>query len=78
MILVMEACEVMGSSLNMNVDPQAYSVPGFCQAVGISKSLFYKLCQEGRGPKTLKVGRRTLVSKSAAAEWITALESRAN
>jgi len=68
----------MSSALSASFEPQAYSVPGFCQAVGISKSLFYKLCQEGRGPKTLKVGRRTLVSKAAATEWITALESRVN
>jgi predicted DNA-binding transcriptional regulator AlpA len=65
----------MNNTLETRVTPEAYSVLGFCQAFGISKSLFYKLCQEGRGPKKLKVGRRTLVSRLAATEWMAGLES---
>lgn len=68
----------MGEEVEANLKQQAYSVPGFCEAFGISKSFFYKLCLGGRGPKTLKVGRRTLVSKAAAMEWMAILESQVN
>jgi predicted DNA-binding transcriptional regulator AlpA len=54
---------------------EAFSVLEFCQVHGISKSLFYKLRQEGRGPKTIKLGRRTLITRQAATEWRTSLEA---
>ena len=49
--------------------PGAFSVARFCEAYQISRALFYKLLKEGRGPAIMKVGRRTLISRSAATEW---------
>ncbi len=51
------------------MDNQAYSVQQFCQLHDISRALFYKAVKEGWAPKTMRVGRRTLVSHEAAAEW---------
>lgn len=45
------------------------SVAEFCLAHGISRAFFYKLAKEGRGPRMAKVGRRTLISQEAAADW---------
>lgn len=50
------------------------SVSDFCRAHGISRAMFYKLTKEGRGPRTAKVGRRTLISQEAAEEWRREME----
>lgn len=54
-----------------------FSVSEFCRTHGISRAFFYRLAKEGRGPKTAKVGRRTLISQEAATEWRRGLEERA-
>jgi len=54
--------------------PSLQSVADFCVDNGISRSLFYRLVQEGRGPRLTKVGRRTLIGSEAAAEWRARLE----
>jgi predicted DNA-binding transcriptional regulator AlpA len=54
---------------------EAFSVESFCQTFGISRSLFYKLRQDGRGPAILKIGRRTLISRGAAERWIEVMQS---
>jgi predicted DNA-binding transcriptional regulator AlpA len=46
-----------------------YSVDEFCSAHAISRAMFYKLRSEGKGPKTMSVGSRTLISLEAAADW---------
>lgn len=56
---------------------QAFSVAQFCEAHGFTKVLFYKLLKEGRGPRIMKVGSRTLVSTEAAAEWRKSMEDGA-
>lgn len=56
---------------------QAFSVAQFCEAHGFTKVLFYKLLKEGRGPRIMKVGSRTLVSAEAAAEWRKSMEDGA-
>lgn len=55
----------------------AYDIPGFCQAHHISRAFLYKLWKEGRGPRIIKIGRRTLISREAAAEWLRSLEASA-
>jgi hypothetical protein len=47
----------------------AYSVQEFCDAHRISRAMFYKMQGGGIGPRTMKVGTRTLISEEAAAEW---------
>jgi hypothetical protein len=55
----------------------AFSIEQFCAAHGgISQSFFHKLVGEGRGPKLMKVGARTLISIEAAAEWRRARETQ--
>lgn len=48
----------------------AYSVAEFCKACGISRSFFYQLREEKRGPKVTKIGDRTLITKADAEEWL--------
>jgi predicted DNA-binding transcriptional regulator AlpA len=50
------------------------SVPLFLAEHGISRSLFYRLVKEGRGPRLARIGGRTLITAEAAAEWRTRME----
>lgn len=58
----------------MTAPPNAQSVDAFCESNGISRSLFYKLQREGKAPRIMKIGRRTLISSEAAAEWRKLME----
>jgi predicted DNA-binding transcriptional regulator AlpA len=55
----------------------AYSVREFCCLHGIGRSTFYALLAEGQGPRTFKVGARTLISAEAAEEWRKSREGSA-
>lgn len=54
----------------------AYTVQEFCQAHGgFSRPFFYSLVKQGKGPRLMKVGRRTLITAEAAAEWRAQMEA---
>lgn len=46
-----------------------FDVASFCEAHRISRSFLYRMIAEGRGPRLMKLGRRTLITAEAAAEW---------
>ena len=60
----------------MNSTPAklAYTVPQFCDGFNVSRTHFYALLKEGRGPRLMKVGRRTLISATAATDWCERME----
>jgi predicted DNA-binding transcriptional regulator AlpA len=60
-----------------SIDPQLYTVPEFCETHKISRAYFYQLRKRGSGPQILKLGRRTLISGEAAAEWRRLLPAQA-
>jgi len=47
----------------------ALSIPEFCDAHGISEGFYFKLKKQGKGPREMKVGARTLITLESAAEW---------
>jgi hypothetical protein len=51
------------------IAPMAYSIRQFCQAHNISVDTYFRIQRDGRGPVTMKVGGRTLISIEAAAGW---------
>lgn len=53
-----------------------YTVPQFLDGHNISRTHFYELIKHGKGPRLMKLGRRTLISAEAAAEWRAAMEVR--
>src|ERR1700712_3330899 len=55
-------------------DPPISSVSAFCKAHHIARSFFYQLRSEGRAPRVMKLGRRTFVTREAAAEWRRRIE----
>jgi hypothetical protein len=59
----------------MNTMNYTYSVKDFCRSHGISRGLFYKLLRDGCGPRFIKAGRRTLITKRAAIDWRRRMET---
>ena len=55
------------------MEPLAYTVGQFLQAFPISRTSLYAAWSEGRGPKRIKIGRRTLIPVQAADEWMEGL-----
>jgi excisionase family DNA binding protein len=55
----------------------AYSIAEFCRAHAVSRAFVYALVKRGDGPAVMKVGRRTLISAEAAAEWRRRMEAMA-
>lgn len=58
-------------------DPLALSVVEFCERHRITKPTFYELVKRGTAPRIMKVGRRTLISIEAAADWRRQMEQGA-
>lgn len=58
----------------MTVQKQSFSIKEFCELHAISRSFFYVLREKGEAPRLMKVGRRTLISAEAAAEWRKSME----
>ncbi|MET4086665.1 helix-turn-helix domain-containing protein [Bradyrhizobium sp. S3.5.5] len=59
----------------LKVQRTAFSVAEFCEAHRISQMTFYRLARTGRGPRVMKVGRRTLISIEASEAWRRGCES---
>ena len=57
------------------MEHEAFSVAQFCDSHDISRGTFYQLLKEGGAPRIFKVGRRTLISREAAADWRRAREA---
>jgi predicted DNA-binding transcriptional regulator AlpA len=60
--------------MDTDVVPRALTVDAFCRAYGIGRSTLYRMIKGDAGPRTMKVGRRTLISVEAADEWRRQLE----
>lgn len=58
-----------------NPEVCAFTVPEFCKAHRISKPLLYSLWAEGKGPKSMVVNARRLITHEAAYEWRRSLET---
>lgn len=70
-------CHMMSRKDAMTVStPQhAYSIKKFCELNSVSRAFLYKLISQGKGPRTFKVGRRTLISAEEGSRWRASLES---
>jgi hypothetical protein len=47
----------------------------FCERNTISESTYHALKREGRGPREIKLGSRTLITEQAEADWRTEREA---
>ena len=46
-----------------------HSIKSFCIAHGISESFFYKLREQGQGPREMRLGSRVFITLESAARW---------
>lgn len=53
----------------MSTTPHAYDILTFCKLFSIGRTLAYREIKEGR-LKIVKVGRRTLITATAAQQWL--------
>lgn len=60
----------------MQHKPQTYTITEFCDTHHVGRSTFYELVRSGKGPRLMKVGKRTLISAEAAAEWRRRMEEQ--
>lgn len=56
-------------------DNYADTIPEFCRKHRISPSTFFKLQSQGKGPRVLHVGKRSLITKESGADWRRSLEA---
>lgn len=61
-------------SLELSPGKLAYTVRQFCDGVGIGHTKFYQEVSEGR-IKTVKCGKRTLVTADEAQRFVSSLEA---
>lgn len=59
-----------------NLDLKLMSIPEFCKSYGISRSMFYILKKRGHAPRTIKLGKRRLVSQKSAESWCEQMEQK--
>jgi hypothetical protein len=52
----------------------AFSIAEWCRYRGICPATFYNHLQRGEMPATLKIGRRTIITAEADAEWRLRME----
>jgi predicted DNA-binding transcriptional regulator AlpA len=62
--------------MNANRFIAASSIQQFCDAHDLSRSMFYKLRKAGLAPRIMKVGKRTLITDEASADWRRTMEAR--
>ncbi len=51
-----------------------YTIDEFCDLFKISRSSFYSLEKQGLMPRMMQVGKRRLISKESAQEWVKRME----
>jgi hypothetical protein len=52
-----------------------YTILDFCRAFRLSRTGFYKLRVSGRGPRTMNLGGKVLITKQAATDWVREREA---
>jgi excisionase family DNA binding protein len=58
-----------------DVPLKAMSISDFCRSYRIGRDLFYDLLRQGKGPATMLLGTRRLISYEAAEAWRLAREA---
>jgi predicted DNA-binding transcriptional regulator AlpA len=55
---------------------RVYTINEFCKAHRLSRSVFYRLVQEGKAPRCFRNGSERRITVEAAKEWVRAREAR--
>ncbi len=53
-----------------NTDPgEVFSIANFSKAANVSRPFLYKMWSQGKGPKSIKIGRRRMIME-APSVWL--------
>lgn len=55
---------------------QRLSIKEFCQKAGVSRSMYYVLQAQGRGPLETRINSRVMIAEDTAEAWIRAMEGK--
>jgi hypothetical protein len=47
----------------------AHTIPSFCESNAISESKYFSLKRQGKGPREIELGGRTIITPEAEAYW---------
>jgi hypothetical protein len=56
-------------------EPQVFTIKKFCDRYEIAPSFYFKLQRQGRGPRTMRIGSKVLITAQAASDWVAAREA---
>jgi hypothetical protein len=54
------------------------TIDEWCKRHRISRSMYYKLKNSGKGPRTLDIGNVRRITEASDAEWVAAREAESN
>lgn len=57
------------ASMKQTQQREAYTVREFCIAYRMSERFFYKLQQQGKGPRCKRIGKRLIITMDDAKKW---------
>lgn len=60
---------------NPLVGKENLTLAQFSAAYAVPRTTLYGLWQQGLGPRTLRIGRRVLINRKAAEEWVARMEA---
>jgi predicted DNA-binding transcriptional regulator AlpA len=58
--------------------PTSSSIPDLAERHGWSVAFVYKMIAQGRGPKTIKIGRTCRITDTDEREWLDSLRAEAD
>ena len=58
-----------GAPVHMADEQDTFSIQELCRRNGFGPGLSFKIARDGRRPRVMRVGRRTLISREAAEQW---------
>ena len=63
--------QIQGAGSGNPVDPMPamFTIREWCERNRISQPFFFKIQREGIGPRTIRIGRRVLISREADEAW---------
>jgi hypothetical protein len=72
-----QSAKAEGKANAIRAPPRVMSIEEFCLAFRISLDFYFKLQRDGLGPRTMRIGARTLIPIEAVDEWQAEREAEA-
>lgn len=63
--------------MHVETQPEMMSISRFCAQHDISRAFLYKLWGRKQGPRSVRIGRKVLISRKSAEEWRQQMEAQA-